>query len=123
MSDLGNKEIFASNLKYYMDVYNKDRNDICKILDIPYTTLSDWLNAKKYPRIDKIELLANYFNIQKSDLIECMKKENTTDSMDQYRTLFDKDSRLTQEQKDFFIDMIETQHRKFDEAQENGNVN
>lgn len=122
MSDLGNKEIFASNLNYYMKLYKKDRNDICKILEIPYTTLSDWLNAKKYPRIDKIELLANYFNIQKSDLIES-KKENSTDSMDKYKILFDKDDRLTPEQKEFFIDMIETQHRKFDEAQENGNVN
>ena len=43
--------------------------------------------------------------------------------LDQYKILFDKDSRLTPEQKEFFIDMIETQHRKFDEAQENGNVN
>lgn len=121
MSDLGNKEIFASNLKNYMDIYKKDRNDICKILDIPYTTLSDWLNAKKYPRIDKIELLANYFNIQKSDLIE--DKESTTDSLGKYKDLFDKDGRLTPEQKEFFLDMIETQHRKFDEAQEKGNIN
>ena len=33
-------------------------------------TVSDWLNEKKYPRIDKIEILANYFKILKSDLIE-----------------------------------------------------
>ena len=123
MSDLGNKEIFASNLKYYMEIYNKDRNDLFKILDIPYTTLSDWLNAKKYPRIDKIELLANYFSIQKSDLIECKNNDSVTSSIDKYRMLFDKDPRLTPEQKEFFIDMIENQHRKFDEAQENGNVN
>ena len=106
-----------------MEIYNKDRNDICKILDIPYTTLSDWLNAKKYPRIDKIELLANYFSIQKSDLIECKNNDSVTSSIDKYRMLFDKDPRLTPEQKEFFIDMIENQHRKFDEAQENGNVN
>lgn len=122
MSNLGNKEIFASNLKHYMQVYEKDRNDICKILDIPYTTLSDWLNAKKYPRIDKIELLANYFNIQKSDLIEAVDCYSSN-SMDQYKVLFDKDDRLTEEQKEFFMDMIERQHKKFDEAQEKGNVN
>lgn len=82
MSDLGNKEIFAKNLKYYMDTYSKDRNDICQILDVPYSTLSDWLNAKKYPRIDKIELLANYFNIQKSDLIESKENNNTFNELE-----------------------------------------
>jgi len=70
MSDLGNKKIFSKNLKYYMELNNKDRNDICKILGFKYSTFSDWYNGNKYPRIDKIEMLANYFNIKKSDLIE-----------------------------------------------------
>ena len=70
MSDLGNKEIFAKNLKYYMELNQKDRNDICKDLNFPYTTFAEWDNGKIYPRIDKIEMIANYFNIKKSDLIE-----------------------------------------------------
>ena len=70
MSDLGNKEIFAKNLKYYMELNNKDRNDICRDLKFPYTTFAEWYNGNIYPRIDKIELIANYFNIKKSDLIE-----------------------------------------------------
>ena len=70
MSDLGNKEIFARNLDYFMKINNKDRNDISKDLDIPYTTVTSWLKAEFYPRIDKIQLLANYFGIQKSDLVE-----------------------------------------------------
>ncbi len=70
MSDLGNKEIFSKNLRYYMSINKKDRIDICKDLQIPYSTLTDWYNGNIYPRIDKIELLANYFNIRKSDLVE-----------------------------------------------------
>lgn len=70
MSDIGNKDIFAENLKYYIELNNKDRNQLCKDLNIKYSTLSEWINANKYPRIDKIELLANYFGIQKSNLIE-----------------------------------------------------
>ena len=70
MSDLGNKEILARNLDYYMKFNNKDRNDIARDLDIPYTTVTSWLKAEFYPRIDKIQLLANYFGIQKSDLVE-----------------------------------------------------
>ena len=70
MSGLGNKNIMAENLKYYMALYNKDRNQVCKDLNIKYSTFSEWINANKYPRIDKIELLADYFGIRKSDLIE-----------------------------------------------------
>ena len=39
-------------------------------MDLKYTTVRDWLKGITYPRIGKIELLANYFNINKSDLIE-----------------------------------------------------
>lgn len=70
MSDLGNKEIFVRNLKYYMTINNKDRNDVCRDLDIPYTTFAEWYNGNIYPRIDKIQILANYFDIRKSDLVE-----------------------------------------------------
>nr|DAQ49089.1 MAG TPA: Repressor protein CI [Caudoviricetes sp.] len=74
MSDLGNKEIFAKNLKYYMNINHKDRNDVCRDLDIPYTTFAEWYNGNIYPRIDKIQILANYFDIQKSDLVENREK-------------------------------------------------
>lgn len=82
MSDLGNKEIFAKNLKYYMELNNKSRVDVCSDLDIPYSTFTDWCNGNIYPRIDKIEMLANYFEIKKSDLVEDManKKENNSNS-------------------------------------------
>lgn len=74
MSDLGNKEIFAKNLNYYMNINQKTRTDVCRDLEIPYSTFTDWCNANIYPRIDKIELLANYFDIKKSDLVENKEK-------------------------------------------------
>ena len=70
MSGLGNKEIFSRNLRNLMQKYGKDRNQICDELGFKYSTFSDWYNGNKYPRIDKIEMLANYFGILKSDLIE-----------------------------------------------------
>lgn len=76
MSDLGNKEVFSKNLKYYMEKHNKTRNDIAKITNVPYSTVSSWCNALYYPRIDKIEMLANYFNILKSDLVEDKEKKS-----------------------------------------------
>ncbi|URN84011.1 LexA family protein [Acetobacterium wieringae] len=76
MSDLGNKQVLAENLRHYMDLHGKSRNDLCSALDLSYTTVADWVNGKKYPRIDKIELMANYFGIQKSDLIESKGKHS-----------------------------------------------
>lgn len=70
MYDLNNKKTIANNIKKYMNLNNKTRNEICNDLGFKYTTFSDWVNGKKYPRIDKIEMLANYFGIEKSDLIE-----------------------------------------------------
>ena len=67
---MDNKNVFASNLRRYMELKGKSRNDISEALGISYFTVSDWVNGKKYPRMDKIEMLANYFGIQKSDLIE-----------------------------------------------------
>jgi repressor LexA len=70
MSDLGNKEVMAKNIKRYMEKSNLDRKELATIAGVAYSTLSDWLNANKYPRIDKIERMANYFGISKADLVE-----------------------------------------------------
>lgn len=67
---LGNKEIMAKNISKYMEKAGVDRNKLSTDLGISYTTITDWIKGKTYPRIDKIELLANYFGISKSDLVE-----------------------------------------------------
>jgi len=67
---LGNKEIMAQNIKLYMAQNNVNATELCKALGIKQNTFSDWVNAKTYPRIDKIELMANYFGISKADLVE-----------------------------------------------------
>lgn len=67
---IGNKEVFAKNLRELVKQSGKDRKEITKALGLPYSTLTDWMNGKKYPRIDNIEKLAAYFKISKSDLIE-----------------------------------------------------
>lgn len=73
---MNNKLIFANNLTYYMRINNIDRFKLCGDLKFHYSTVSEWLNGKKYPRIDKIEMLANYFHIKKSDLIEIHDRDN-----------------------------------------------
>lgn len=70
LSSLGNKQVMADNIIRYMNMHKKTRNDLCNDLGFKYTTVTGWLTAEKYPRIDKIEIMANYFGINKSDLIE-----------------------------------------------------
>lgn len=70
MSDLGNREIFSKNLQYYMNLYNKTRIQVAKDIGVSYTTFTSWIKGTNYPRIDKIEMLANYFRVNKADLIE-----------------------------------------------------
>ena len=72
---MDNKDVFATNLKRLMELKGKSRNDISNALGISYFTITDWVKGKKYPRMDKVELLANYFGIQKSELIEDQKNK------------------------------------------------
>ena len=78
---LGNKSIMSKNIIKFMKENNVDRRKLSKDLNIKYTTLSDWINAKTYPRIDKIEMLANYFNVNKSDLVEDKSTINSIDTL------------------------------------------
>lgn len=70
MDDRKNKEILAKNIRHYMEQNKKTRNEMCEALNVKYTTFADWVNAKTYPRIDRIEQMANYFGIKKSALLE-----------------------------------------------------
>lgn len=70
MQGLGNKKIMAKNLKRLMSEKGVTAKELSKTLAFPYTTLLSWLKADNYPRIDKIEAMANFFGVLKSELIE-----------------------------------------------------
>lgn len=81
MADNKSKQIFADNLRYYMNKNGKNGTNIIDDLNIKNSTFYNWLSAETYPRIDKIELLADYFGINKADLVEDktkLKNNNTT---------------------------------------------
>lgn len=95
-NNLGNREVMAQNIQYYMDLNNKERRDVCRDLGIRYTTLTDWIKGNTYPRIDKIELLAHYFNITKADLVE---ERNDKKSEKKMLLVFDEQKLLTNYRK------------------------
>ena len=65
-----NKEVIARNIKRRMEIKGVNSADVCRALGFKQNTFSNWINAKIYPRIDKIEKMANYFGISKADLVE-----------------------------------------------------
>ncbi|MFD1398675.1 helix-turn-helix transcriptional regulator [Lacticaseibacillus suilingensis] len=69
-TDLGNKKIFSNNLQTFIDRQNLTVPQLAEKLGIKYTTFRDWVKGNTYPRIDKIELLADYFGVKKSALVE-----------------------------------------------------
>ena len=81
MSSLGNKPVMAANIKYYMNVNKVNAKELSKALKVPYTTVLSWIKAEYYPRIDKIEMMSDYFGILKSDLIEEKQKQPTNDGL------------------------------------------
>ena len=67
---MNNRDIFSMNLRYQMDLHGKSRQDISDALGISYFTITSWVNGSKYPRMNKVEQLAKYFDISISDLVE-----------------------------------------------------
>ena len=64
------KKIFAENLKYYMKLHNKNQANLINDLGFNKSSVSTWCNGTRLPRMDKVDILAKYFDINRSDLIE-----------------------------------------------------
>ena len=75
MKDIGDKPVMAANIRRYMDEKSINAKELSKALKVPYTTVLSWIKAEYYPRIDKIEMMSDYFGCLKSDLIEDKTKQ------------------------------------------------
>lgn len=65
-----NKQIMAEHIKEKLNQNDMTAKEFSEKLGFKYTTVLDWIHAKTYPRIDKIEKMANFFGVDKADLIE-----------------------------------------------------
>lgn len=70
MSEEDYKIIFSRNLNYFMNLNNKTQIDLINDLGFNKSAVSTWCNGTRLPRMDKVDALAKYFGIQRSDLIE-----------------------------------------------------
>ena len=70
------REIFAENLTRLVNGSKLPQSEIAKRINVSPQTFNTWIQGKAIPRMGKIQLLADYFKIEKSDLIE--EKSNIT---------------------------------------------
>ncbi|CRV22961.1 MULTISPECIES: helix-turn-helix domain-containing protein [Staphylococcus] len=94
------KNILSKNLKNLLERKGKTQTDMAKDLNLKESTVSSWVNAVKYPRRDKIELLADYFGVMPSDITE-----DKSTQQDTIAAHFDKED-LTDEEKQEVQDFI-----------------
>lgn len=64
------RKVFSQNLQRYMAESGKTQKELADTIGVSAPTFNEWVSGKKFPRIDKIQKLADYFGILKSDLIE-----------------------------------------------------
>lgn len=91
------KRIFSKNLNYYMELNGKSQSDLVNDLGFNKSAVSTWCNGSRLPRMDKVETLAQYFKINRSDLIEEKR----------FDTLTPKDERDIKKDLDSIMEKIE----------------
>lgn len=67
---MGANEIFANNLKFYVMKSGRTQSQIATDLGVSKGTFSDWTSGRSHPRMNRVQQIADYFGISKSELVE-----------------------------------------------------
>lgn len=70
MTDDLQKKIFSRNLNRYLLKLEKTQKEVADAIEVSPQTFNTWCQGIALPRMGKIQKLADYFNIDKSDLID-----------------------------------------------------
>lgn len=63
-------DILVKNLMFYLKKLDLTQTEFAREMGYPETTVSNWFNKNTYPRPDKIQDMANYFGVRRTDLTE-----------------------------------------------------
>jgi hypothetical protein len=63
-------DILIKNLMFYLKKLDLTQTEFAREMGYPETTVSNWFNKNTYPRPDKIQDMANYFGVRRTDLTE-----------------------------------------------------
>ena len=78
MSEKEIQSIFSKKLKYYLKLRNKTQLDLAKAIGVSNTTINNYVKGYNTPRMDKIDKICNYLNIERSNLLEDKEESNNT---------------------------------------------
>lgn len=104
-TDLGNKEIFSRNLKRYLESSRKTQREVAAAVGVSTGLFCDWVNGRAYPRMDNLQMLADYFGIKKSDLVEDQNVATNTVS-DAEQQILDLFHKLPENKREFVLSLI-----------------
>lgn len=121
MSEQEFNAIFSKRLRYYLNKCDMTQLELSKRLGVGTTSVYNWCNGIKTPRMDKVDAMCAIFNCKRSDLIS-EKEENDElyylddDARDlaefmfknpEYKVLFDASRKVKKEDIDFVKQMID----------------
>ena len=108
------KTIFSKNLKHYMEINGKNQTDLMNDLGLGSSTVSSWCTGQKLPRMNKIQMLADYFGIEKSDLLE-EKRRNNNGIVDDHelRRIQRARKNMTDKEKDDMMKLLEISFKEY----------
>ena len=70
MSEQELNEIICKRLNYYMEHTNTTQTELADYMGVTQATVSNWQKGIKTPRMSKVDKICEFFNIQRSDLME-----------------------------------------------------
>ena len=106
---------FSKNLKFLREKKRIDQQDIADTLNIPRSTYSCWENGLRTPKIEQIQAIANYFNVDIDIISRDYSIEEKSKSFDELEILFQKHKDiLTEEDKEYMKFIIEKRKKEID---------
>jgi len=81
MADEEQKRIFSKNLNKYLSLFNKTQKEVADAIDVSPQTFNTWCQGIALPRMGKVQRLADYFGVGKTDLID---EKSDTDNTPYY---------------------------------------
>ena len=90
MTELEQRKIFAKNLNRVLDLSGHTRKEIADVLGFNYKTFNGWCNGISMPSMGKVQKIADYFHIGKSDLLDdhhdelSQNQDTTSDKVEWY---------------------------------------
>lgn len=106
-TDLGNKAVFSKNLSRCIKRSDKTQRELANAIGVHPSTICDWLQERTYPRMDKVQLIAEFFGISKSELVEenYVAKETVSKKEQEIIDLFHK---IPEEKRESVLSIIRT---------------